>query len=53
VPFSFQAAQTAMPGGAMGPQVRTGVDAGTNVINLADMMAGLEAGRKKPGGGQR
>ncbi len=41
-----------MPGGAMGPQVRTNVDAGTNVINLADMLAGLEAGRK-PGGGQR
>jgi hypothetical protein len=52
VPFSFQAAQTAMPGGATGPQVRTGVDAGTNVINLADMLAGLEAGRKKPGGGR-
>ena len=52
VPFSFQAAQTAMPGGTMGPQVRTNVDAGTNVINLADMLAGLEAGRKKPGGGR-
>jgi hypothetical protein len=53
VPFSFQAAQTSMPAGATGPQVRTGVDTGTNVINLADMLAGLEAGRKKPGGGAR
>jgi len=52
VPFSFQAAQTALPGGAMGPQVRVNVDAGTNVIDLAGMLAGLEAGRKKPGGGR-
>ena len=52
MPFSFQPAQTAMPAGAMGPQVRTNVDAGTNVISLAGMISGLEAGRK-PGGGVR
>jgi hypothetical protein len=52
VPFSFQAAQTAMPGGGMGPQVRTGVKTGAEVIDLAGMISQMEAGRK-PGGGQR
>ena len=49
VPFSFQSAPTALPFGPSGPQVRTGVDAGTNVISLTDMLAGFEAGRKPRG----
>lgn len=47
VPFRFETSASPLPAAA---QVRTDVDAGTNVIDLTDMLAGLEAGRKKPGG---
>ena len=46
VPFRFETAASAPPAGV---QART-VDTGTNVINLADMIAGLESGpRRRPG----
>jgi hypothetical protein len=50
VPFSFQPAETAVPGGAMGPRVRTGVKTEAEVVDLTAMIAQMEAGRK-PGGG--
>ncbi|HEY2638446.1 MAG TPA: hypothetical protein VGI66_00995 [Streptosporangiaceae bacterium] len=37
------------PGGALGPQVRSNVDAGTDVIDLAAMRESLEAQRKARG----
>ena len=48
VPFRFDVAASGPPAGM---QARTGVDAGTNVIDLTGMLAGLEAGasRKRPG----
>ncbi len=46
VPFRFEQTVAPLPAGA---QVRTGVDAGTNVISLAGMLAGLEAGRTRGG----
>ena len=51
MPFRFEVAASAAPAGM---QVRSNVDAGTNVISLADMLAGLEAGagRKRPGEGR-
>jgi len=48
VPFSFQPAQTDIPGGAMGPRVRTGVKTEADVIDLTAMIAGMESGRKPP-----
>lgn len=35
--------------GRMGPKVRTGVDAGTDVIDIGAMRAELEAARAKGG----
>jgi hypothetical protein len=52
VPFSFQAAASALPEGPYGPTVRTGVKTGADVIDLADMIAQMEAGRKPPAGGR-
>lgn len=50
VPFSFRAAGTQAPGGAMGPRVRTGVDAGVSQIDLGSMVTDLEAARQRKGG---
>jgi hypothetical protein len=50
VPFSFQPAGTAMPEGPYGPTVRTGVKTDADVIDLAGMIAGMEAARKPAGG---
>jgi len=50
VPFSFQPAVTTVPGGAMGPRVRTGVKTEADVIDLTAMIAGMEAARKPAGG---
>ena len=48
MPFSFQPAQTDIPGGATGPRVRTGVKTEADVIDLTAMIAGMESGRKPP-----
>ena len=47
MPFSFQAASTEVPGGSMGPQVRTGVNPGVGEINLGAMIGDLEAARQR------
>ena len=53
MPFSFQPAQTDIPGGATGPRVRTGVKTEADVIDLTAMIAGMESGRpaRKPQAG--
>jgi hypothetical protein len=50
VPFSFRAADTQVPGGGMGPQVRQGVNAGVSQIDLGAMVADLEAARQRRDG---
>jgi len=51
VPFSWQEQTGEVTPGMNGPQIREGVDAGTDVIDLTAMRAELEADRARRGGG--
>jgi hypothetical protein len=46
VPYNEEEGAQGLPAGAQGPTIRTNVDAGTDVIDLAQMRADLEAGRR-------
>ncbi len=51
MPFSWREQTGEVTPGMNGPQIREGVDAGTDVIDLTAMRAELEADRARRGGG--